>query len=855
MNLGSRINQEKAVMENSELFKSWGLFLKGMDSRSIQLSFANHLEYSLSKDQYTATMRDLYHSLALTARDRLVERWIRTQQLYYENGVKRIYYLSAEYLMGRALINNLINLGMYEETRNAMAALYVDLEVLVREEPDMGLGNGGLGRLAACFLDSMATLELPAYGYGIRYEFGIFDQVIRNMGQVELPEVWLKYGNPWEIARPERSVTVKFGGTVREVEQPDGRIKVQWTNTQDVIGVPYDTPIAGYGNDTVNTLRLWSARASNEFDLQYFQDGDYLKAVEEKNLTENISKVLYPNDQISQGRELRLRQQYFFVSCSIQDIIKRYRVNHATFDAFPDQVAIQMNDTHPSLAVPELMRLLMDEHDLDWGDAWDITVRTCAYTNHTLLAEAMEKWSIDTFQRLLPRHLEIIYEINRRFLREVSAFFVGDEERMRRMSFIEEGAEKKIRMAHLAIVGSHSVNGVAELHSRLVREREFNDFARMYPKRFNNKTNGITPRRWLLAANPELAGLITGAIGDAWAADLDRLKDLEPFVEDGGFREKWRAAKARNKTAFAALAEDVAGVRVDPESIYDFQVKRIHEYKRQLLNILHVVYCWLKLKDSADFSMNPRTFFFGGKAAPGYFMAKLVIRLICHVADMVNRDGSTNETIRVCFLPNYRVSLAEKIFPAADVSEQISTAGYEASGTSNMKLALNGALTVGTLDGANIEIQEAVGEENIFIFGLTTEDVDRLRSGYNPREHYERDTLLKRAVDLIAQGFFSPDDKGLFRPLVDSLLNDDRYMVLADFAAYHQCQTEVDGLYTDAERWTRASILNVARIGPFSSDRTISEYNREIWGAAPLTVTRDEKRHAPPPDYSDLALR
>ena len=678
-------------MKKSTLFNNWGTFSKGTDWKSIQISFANHLEYSLSKDQYTATDRDLYLSLALSARDRLIERWIRTQQLYYNHDVKRVYYLSAEYLMGRLLVNNLINLGLYKDTKRAMEELSIDLDDLCENEPDMGLGNGGLGRLASCFLDSMATLEIPAYGYGIRYEFGIFDQAIRNLGQVELPENWLKYTNPWEIARPEYSFPVHFYGRVKQIILPDGKLKTEWADTNDVIGIAYDIPIDGYDNNTVNTLRLWSARASKEFDLKYFQHGDYLKAVEEKNISENISKVLYPNDELFEGRELRLKQEYFFVSCSIQDIVRRYLVNHDTFDEFPDKVAIQMNDTHPALAIPELMRLLLDEQGLDWEKAWDITSRTCAYTNHTLLSEALEKWPVPMFETLLPRHLQIIYEINRRFLRDVAVRYLGDENRMRKMSIIEEDTEKRIRMAHLAIVGSHSVNGVAALHSKLLKEKELKDFDEMYPGKFNNKTNGITPRRWLLAGNPRLSELITSRIGNEWPKDLDQLRKIEPFIKDSGFVKEWKTVKLANKERLAKIIKDNTGIQIDPGSIFDIQVKRIHEYKRQLLNIIHVVYCWLKLKQEPDFSMHPRTFLFGGKAAPGYFTAKTIIRLICHVAEMLNRDTSTNKTIKVVFIPNYRVSLAEKIFPAADLSEQISTAGFEASGTSNMKFALNGA--------------------------------------------------------------------------------------------------------------------------------------------------------------------
>jgi len=843
--------RKEICMKKSKLFQSWGTFRKGLDAQSILLSFASHLEYSLCKDQYTATDRDLYLSLALATRDRLIERWIKTQQKYYKQDVKRVYYLSAEYLMGRVLVNNLINLGMYAETMKALEELNIDLEKLTGEEPDMGLGNGGLGRLAACFLDSLATLEIPAVGYGIRYEFGIFDQEIRNLAQMELPENWLRYTNPWEISHPEVIFTVHFYGRVKQTALPDGSLKSEWIDTIDVVGIPYDIPIAGYENNTVNTLRLWSARASKEFDLNYFQHGDYLKAVEEKNVSENISKVLYPSDEFYEGRELRLKQQYFFVSCSIKDIIRRYLVNHQSFEAFPDKVAIQLNDTHPSLAVAELMRLFLDSYGLGWEKAWELTTRTCAYTNHTLLAEAMEKWPVPMFGRLLPRHLEIIFEINRRFLRDVSIRFMRNGEKQRAMSIIEEGPEKRVRMAHLAIVGSHSVNGVAELHSRLLLERELKDFAEMYPDRFTNKTNGVTPRRWMLAANPGLADLISTYIGSNWVKDLHELHKIEPFTEDPECRRQWREIKHANKQRLAALAYRVTGERLDPGSIFDVQVKRIHEYKRQLLNILHVVYLWLKLKEDKEFRMHPRTVFFGGKAAPAYHTAKMIIRLICHVADMINRDTATNQTLKVLFLPNYRVSLAEVIYPGTDVSEQISTAGYEASGTSNMKFAMNGALTVGTLDGANIEIMEAVGRENIFIFGLTAEEVTALRPGYRPADYYHGNDVLKQSIDLIRDGFFSPDDRSLFQPLVELLVNEDRYMVLADFDAYHRTQMEIDSLYCDAESWTQKSILNVARIGKFSSDRTILEYNHDIWHAEPVTIERNHpERRRPEPAAS-----
>ncbi|MEW6079073.1 MAG: glycogen/starch/alpha-glucan phosphorylase [Thermodesulfobacteriota bacterium] len=829
-------------MKNSELFNSWGLFKKGMDVKGIQLSFANHLEYSLSKDQYTATFRDLYQALALTARDRMIERWLQTQQMYYANDVKRVYYLSAEYLMGRVLVNNLINLGIYDETRQAMKEVHIDLDELVEMEPDMGLGNGGLGRLAACFLDSIAALELPSYGYGIRYEFGIFEQQIRNMCQIELPENWLKHGNPWEIPRPEYTFPVQFYGSVRQIPRPDGTMKNEWIDTSNILGIAYDTPIGGYGNQTVNTLRLWYAQASNEFDLGYFQHGDYLKAVEEKNISENISKVLYPNDNVYQGKELRLKQQYFFVSCSIQDIIRRYRISHTSFNEFPDKVAIQMNDTHPSLAVVELMRLLVDKYDLEWDKAWDITRRTCAFTNHTLLSEALEKWPVDMFGHLLPRHLQIIYEINHAFLTDVSIRYLNDEDRLRRMSLIDESDGKKIRMAHLAMVGSHSVNGVAELHSRLLQERAFKDFFDLFPEKFNNKTNGITPRRWLLASNPELSDLITRHIGREWIKDLDRLRDLEPLSGDPEFQASWQAAKLKNKEHLADIIHELTDMFIEPHSIFDIQVKRIHEYKRQLLNILHVIYCWIKLKSDHGFAMHPRTFIFGGKAAPGYHTAKQIIQFICHVADMLNRDKQTNQTIKVVFIPNYRVSLAERIFPAADVSEQISTAGFEASGTSNMKFALNGALTIGTLDGANIEMKDEVGQDNIFIFGLTAEEVENMHGSYSPREYYQKDPVLKQAIDLIQHDFFNLEQPGLFQPLVNLLLTEDRYKIMADFESYHLAQMRIDGLYRDQKEWTRKAVLNVARMGRFSSDRTIMEYNRDIWQARPLTITQNGKK-------------
>ena len=818
-----------------------------MKARDIEECFTNHLEYSLSKDQYTATIRDLYLSLSLTVRERIIEQWIKTQQHYYDNDARRVYYLSAEYLMGRALVNNLINLDLYEEVNKAMTGLGLDLEELVAQEPDAGLGNGGLGRLAACFLDSMATLEIPAYGYGIRYEFGIFEQVIRDFGQVELPDSWLKFGNPWEIERPEYSFTVKYYGNIKNSVWPDGRPRTEWIDTNDVIGIAYDTPVCGYDNYTVNTLRLWSSRASNEFDLDYFQHGDYLKAVEEKNLSENISKVLYPNDSSLMGKELRLKQQYFFVSCSIQDIVRRYLVTHRNFDKFSKKTAIQMNDTHPSLAITELMRILIDEQRLEWEQAWEITTLTCSYTNHTILSEALEQWPVSMFGTLLPRHLEIVYEINRRFLRDVALRYTGDNSRLSRMSIVGEGKTKKVRMAHLAIVGSHSVNGVAALHTKLLREGIFRDFEEMYPGRISNKTNGITPRRWLLAANPKLAGLISDHIGKGWIRDLDQLKKIENLASDSSFQERFNAIKKQNKEELASITGALTGYTIDPDSIFDIQIKRIHEYKRQLLNILHIISCWLRLKHEPGFEMHPRTFLFAGKTAPAYYMAKMIIKLICHTAEMINHDPKTRGILKVAFLPNYRVSLAERIIPAADLSEQISTAGFEASGTGNMKLALNGALTIGTLDGANIEILEEVGKENIFIFGLTAGETKKLAPSYNARDYYNSDILLKETIDLIYSGFFSPQEHELFHPLMNHLLDADGFLTLADFGSYKECQERAGRTYSNRGEWTEKAILNVARMGKFSSDRTIREYNKDIWKADTFTIPykKPEKNKGP----------
>jgi starch phosphorylase len=801
----------------------------GKDPVNVRRGFLEHVRYSRGKNPETATAHDRFMALSLAVRDRLAHRWVKTARTYREKDVKRAYYLSAEYLLGRALGNNLINTGMYEAAEQAMREVGVDLTTLIEMEPDAGLGNGGLGRLAACFLDSLATLGYPGDGYGIRYEFGIFTQDIVDGYQVERADEWLKFGNPWEIVRPEKAVPVRFFGRVEHHHSADGQRVARWVGGKTVVGVPFDTPIAGYGNNTVNTLRLWQARASEEFDLLLFNAGDYERSVVEKNDSEVISKVLYPNDAFQAGKELRLKQQYFFVACSIADIVRRYLKTHTNFQDFPNKAAIQLNDTHPAIAVAELMRVLVDEKRLGWDEAWGVTQGTFGYTNHTLLAEAMEKWPATLFERLLPRHLEIIYEINQRFLRQVQIRYPFDQERLRRMSLVEEGPEKMIRMAHLAVVGSHSVNGVAALHTELLRRDVLTDFAAMYPERFNNKTNGVTPRRWLTWCNPRLTKLITSRIGPGWETDLDRLRELEPLADDADFRKAFREVKQQNKKDLAGHVKHLRSVELDPNAIFDVQIKRLHEYKRQLLNALHTVVLWMRARRDPSTIIHPRAFIFGAKAAPGYQEAKLIIRLINGIAEVVNSDAGTTG-LQVVFLPNYRVSLAERIIPAADVSEQISTAGMEASGTGNMKLMLNGALTLGTLDGANVEIREAVGDENFFLFGLTADEViARKKAGYRPREVYNEQLELREAMDLISTGFFSPEDKNLFKPLIDKLLEEDRYLVLADFASYQAKQEEVARTYLNSDEWTRKCILNVARAGIFSSDRTIRQYAEEIW--------------------------
>jgi len=808
------------------------------DVRALRAGFAGHLQSSLAKDEYSATAHDRFVSLALAVRDRLIERWIATQQTYYKQDAKRVYYLSLEFLMGRTLGNSLLNLGLTDAAHQALHELGYSLEALREVESDAGLGNGGLGRLAACLLDSLATLELPAYGYGIRYEYGIFRQRIVDGFQVETPDTWLRYGNPWEIGRPEYLYPVTFYGRVHQHLDAQGVLRHDWVDTQQVMAMAYDTPIPGYRTNTVNTLRLWAAKATREFHLEHFNYGDYEKAVVEKNQSENISRVLYPSDNFFVGRELRLRQQYFFVSATLQDVIRRYRKTHDGFEAFARKNAIQLNDTHPAIAIPELMRLLVDGEGLGWEPAWDLTVRTFAYTNHTVLPEALEQWPVSLIAAVLPRHLQIIYEINHRFLEEVRRRYPGDDDRARRVSLIAEGEERRVRMAHLAIVGSHAVNGVAALHTRILREEVFRDFYEFWPEKFTNKTNGVTPRRWVAKCNPGLARLISSAIGDNWIRDAAELRRLVPLAGDGAFQAEWRRVKGENKERLARHILEHHRVAVDAASLFDCQVKRIHEYKRQLLNALHVITLYNRLKADPGAGGAPRTVVLAGKAAPAYYKAKLVIKLINAVADAVNGDRAIGGRLKVVFLANYGVSLAERIIPAADLSEQISTAGTEASGTGNMKFALNGALTIGTLDGANIEIKDEVGEENIFIFGLRADEVQALRrAGYDPGRHYQGDPELRRALDMVAEGHFSPSAPDLFRPLIESLLHQgDPYMLLADYRAYVACQERVSAAYRDPAAWTRMSILNCANMGRFSSDRTAGEYAREIWDAEPVPI-------------------
>ncbi|PIC24394.1 hypothetical protein B9Z55_017752 [Caenorhabditis nigoni] len=804
---------------------------------NIKKAFNRHLHFSIIKDRNVATDRDYYFALANTVRDHLVSRWIRTQQHYYDKDPKRVYYLSLEFYMGRTLSNTMMNLGIQATVDEALYQLGLDIEELQEIEEDAGLGNGGLGRLAACFLDSMATLGIPAYGYGLRYEYGIFKQLIRDGWQIEEPDDWLRFGNPWEKARPEYMLPVNFYGKVVKEEG-----KSKWIDTQVVFAMPYDTPVPGYKNNIVNTLRLWSAKAENHFHLKFFNDGDYVQAVMDRNLSENITRVLYPNDNMFLGKELRLKQQYFLVAATLQDIIRRFKSSiygnreavRINFDTFPDKVAIQLNDTHPSIGIPELIRLFVDVEGLSWDQAWDICIKTYAYTNHTLLPEALERWPVSLMQNLLPRHLEIIYEINQKFMNTISDRFPGDFDRMRRMSIVEEAdqfGEKRINMAHLCIVASHAINGVAALHSDLLKSSTFRDFYEFYPDRFQNKTNGITPRRWLLLSNPSLADLIVEKIGESWITNLDELQKLKEFANDPGFLDSIRRVKLENKQQVAQWLSDEYNVSVNAASLFDVHVKRIHEYKRQLLNIIHVIALYNRIKENPNIDMVKRTVLYGGKAAPGYHMAKQIIRLITAVAEQVNNDAIVGDRLKVIFLENYRVSMAEKIIPAADLSEQISTAGTEASGTGNMKFMLNGALTIGTLDGANVEMAEEMGDDNIFIFGMNVEEVEALQKrGYSSQEFINKSPVLKQIIEQIDGGMFTPEDPTQLQDLSNMLRHHDRFMVCADFDAFIEAQDKVADTFRDQEKWSRMALYNIASTGKFSTDRTIAEYAREIWG-------------------------
>ncbi|WP_298370952.1 glycogen/starch/alpha-glucan phosphorylase [Azospirillum sp.] len=823
-------------------YKSRDIERRSLDVDSLKRSFLEWLVYSVGKDARAATRRDWFHTVALAVRDRVVDRWMDTTRSYYHEDAKRVYYLSLEFLIGRLLTNSLSNLGIMDECRQALDRLGLSMDDVVDSEPDAALGNGGLGRLAACFLDSMASQGLPGYGYGIRYEFGLFEQRFENGWQVEHPEQWLQFGNPWEFARPEVLYPVQFYGRVEEFRDSVGERAYRWVDSERVLAMAYDTPVVGYGGDTINTLRLWSARATSDFNFGHFNEGAYMKAVEQKILSENLSRVLYPNDATEIGKELRFKQEYFFTSASLQDILRRYLQHHTSFDNLPNKAAIQLNDTHPAIGIAELMRLLIDQHGLRWEKAWEITQATFAYTNHTLLPEALEAWPVRMVERILPRHMQIIYEINAKFLTRSKAKAAGDNARLSHLSLIDERGDRRVRMGNLAFLGSHKVNGVSALHTELMKETVFADFHAEFPDRITNKTNGITPRRWLKQANPALSELISSRIGEGWISDLGQIAALKEKADDVVFREEFRRAKRKNKKRLAAYIARQTGEEVQIDSIFDVQVKRMHEYKRQLLNVLHTVALYNEMRDNPTVSWVPVTKIFAGKAAPSYHMAKLIIKLINDVAKVVNHDPSVHDNLKVVYLPNYNVTAAEIIIPAADISEQISTAGMEASGTGNMKLALNGALTIGTLDGANVEIREQVGADNIFIFGLTAEEVNDLRAngGFNPREVIASNPALKRALDMIATGAFSPDDRNRYQPILQTLTDGgDHFLVTADFADYCRAQDAAMQLYRDSEEWTRKAIINTASMGWFSSDRTVNEYATEIWDVHPVKPTHE----------------
>jgi starch phosphorylase len=809
----------------------------GVDVNTLRRAIQDNLFYRCGNVPRIATRGDYYRAVAYTVRDRLMHRWHSTANTLMDKPARVVAYLSAEYLLGPHLDNALLNLGIRDQVREACEGLGQDLEELIAEEPEPGLGNGGLGRLAACFMDSLSSLQVPAFGYGLRYEFGIFQQRVENGWQVERTDKWLHQDNPWEVIRSEYTYPVGFGGHTETYRDEEGNDRVRWLPDSVVRGVAYATPIPGYRVNTVNMLRLWAAEAAESFDFNSFNVGDYYGAVDRKVASETLTKVLYPNDEPMQGKSLRLQQQYFLVSCSLQDILRLHQLRGGGPETIADNYAIQLNDTHPALAIPEFMRLMLDDYGIPWDRAWDLTTRTFAYTNHTLLPEALETWPLQMFRELLPRHLEIIFEINQRFLDGVARRYPGNLARLQRMSLIDEHGNRAVRMANLATVGSFSVNGVSALHTELLKNRVMQDFHEYYPDKFNNKTNGVTPRRFIALANPELSDLLNESIGDSWVNDLEQLRRLEEFADDADFQARWHSVKAARKQVAATNARNVMGLDLDADTLFDVQVKRIHEYKRQHLAVLHLVYLYNRLKENPGLDVAPRTAIFGGKAAPGYFMAKLIIKLINSVADVVNADPETRDKLRIVFVPNFSVKTAQNVYPAADLSEQISTAGKEASGTGNMKFSMNGALTIGTLDGANVEIREAVGAENFFLFGLTTDEVQAKRAaGYRPGDYYEQNTVLRATLDTIASGGFSNGDRALFQPLVDNLLHHDDYLVLADFQSYIDCQEEVSRAWADPGRWTKMSILNTARMGRFSSDRTIAEYCRDIWRAEPCPV-------------------
>ena len=798
---------------------------------TFEQSLTDHLIYTEGKSAKTATRHDWYEAAAYTVRDQLIEKQLKTDEASAGQDPKRLYYLSLEFLIGRTLSNAALNLGIESPLRAGLKALGQDLEEVEGTEIDAALGNGGLGRLAACFLDSMATLDVPGQGYGIRYEYGMFNQHIENGQQVESPDNWLRFGNPWEFQRPERLYPVKFFGHVVHFPDGHGNTEHHWVDGETVMAMAYDVPIPGYNTDTVNNLRLWAAKATREFNLESFNAGDYISAVQDKNVSESLSKVLYPNDSSAVGKELRLKQEYFFVSASIQDILHHFLAEHSDWNQLPEKVAIQLNDTHPAVAVSELMYQLVDVYKLKWDHAWELVTKVFAYTNHTLMPEALETWAVSKFERVLPRHLEIIYEINHRFIAQVNHQFPGDTELLKRVSIIDENSGRRVRMAHLAVVGSHTVNGVAAIHSELLKTTLFADFHRIFPGKFINVTNGITPRRWLNQCNPELTELITSRIGSGFVRDLSQLKQLVNHADDAEFQKRFREVKHANKVRLAKYIEAKVGIKIDTDSMFDVQIKRIHEYKRQLLNVLHVITLYNRIRSGNLHNVTPRTVIFGGKAAPGYKMAKLIIRLINDVASIVNNDPAVHGLLKVVFLPSYDVSSAEKLFPASDLSEQISTAGTEASGTGNMKMALNGALTIGTLDGANVEILEEVGDNNIFIFGLTTPQVAEMRvRGYNPWDYYHGNDELKLCLDMIGNGFFSVEEADRYSPIFNNLTHHgDHYLLLADYANYIATQDRVSQLYQEKDEWTRRAILNVANMGKFSSDRTILEYAEKVW--------------------------